>query len=145
MKRFGLPLLAFLLLAGPAVPAPSGFDAVLDHYEAVRQALLADTVAGIPDHAQAIGKLAKSAPADLAPQIAKAAANLAAARDLNAARDAFHELSKPLVRWHAAAGGKGRVVAYCSMSRRSWVQPTGEIGNPYYGKSMARCGEVVSR
>jgi hypothetical protein len=145
MKRFGLSLLALLLMAGAAFPAPSGYDAVLDHYEAVRQALLADTVAGIPAHAQAIGKLAKSAPADLAPQIAKAASRLAAARDLTAARDAFYELSKPVVRWREAVGGKGHVVAYCSMSKRSWVQPKGEIGNPYYGKSMARCGEVVSR
>lgn len=147
MKRFGMSFLALLLMAGPVLSAPaaSGFDAVLGHYEAVRKALLADTVAGIPAHAQAIGKLAKSAPAGLAPQIAEAASRLAAARDLTAARNAFYELSKPMVRWHEAAGAKGHVVAYCSMSKRSWLQPRGEIGNPYYGKSMARCGEVVSR
>lgn len=151
MKRFGMSLLALaaLLTAGPVfsapAPAPAGFDAVLGHYEAVRKALLADTVAGIPGHASAIGKLAKGAPADLAPKIAEAATRLAAAKNLEAARDAFYELSKSMVRWREAAGSKANVVAYCSMSKRSWLQPKGEIGNPYYGKSMATCGEVVSK
>jgi hypothetical protein len=30
------------------------------------------------------------------------------------------------------------------MAQQVWLQPKGEIGNPYYGQSMARCGEVVS-
>lgn len=149
MNRLGttLMILALLLTAGPAfsAPAPSGFDAVLGHYETIRKALINDTVAGIPDHAAAIQKLAKSAPADLAPQIADAAKKLSAARDLKTARDAFYELSKPMVRWREAAGNTEHVVAYCSMTKRSWLQPKGQIGNPYYGKSMATCGEVVSK
>lgn len=149
MNRIGttLMILALLLTAGPAfsAPAPSGFDAVLGHYEMTRKALVSDTVAGIPGHAAEIAKLAKSAPADLAPQIAEAAKKLSAAKDLKTARDAFYELSKPMVRWREAAGSKAHVVAYCSMTKRSWLQPKGEIGNPYYGKSMATCGEVVSK
>jgi hypothetical protein len=149
MKRFGLPLLtlALLLTAGPgfSAPAPASFDAVLGHYETIRKALINDTVTGIPDPAAAIQKLAKSAPADLAPQIAGAAQKLSVAKDLSSARDAFYELSKPMVRWREAAGNKAHVVAYCPMSKRSWIQPKGEIGNPYYGKSMATCGEVVSK
>jgi hypothetical protein len=149
MKHPGmfLLILALLLTAGPAfsAPAPSGFDAVLGHYETVRKILIADTVAGISEHAAAIGKLAKGAPADLAPKIAEAATRLAAAKDLKVARDAFYELSKPMVRWREVAGSKKHVVAYCSMTKRSWLQPKGEIGNPYYGKSMAKCGEVVSK
>ncbi len=151
MKYVGMTLVALTLLltAGPVfstpAPAPAGFDAVLGHYEAVRKALLADTVTGIPGHAAAIGRLAKGAPAELAPKIIEAATRLAAAENLNAARDAFYELSKPMVRWREAAGSKEHVVAYCSMSKRSWLQPKGEIGNPYYGKAMAKCGEVVSK
>jgi hypothetical protein len=37
------------------------------------------------------------------------------------------------------------VVVYCAMAEKVWIQPKGEIGNPYYGQSMARCGEVVSK
>ena len=36
-------------------------------------------------------------------------------------------------------------VAFCSMTQKVWLQPSGEIGNPYYGQSMARCGEFVSQ
>ena len=43
------------------------------------------------------------------------------------------------------AFGKSTVVAWCSMSKKSWLQPAGEIGNPYYGKEMPRCGEVVGK
>lgn len=148
MKRIALIslILGLVLLASPVLSAPApAFDAVLGHYEAVRQALLADSLAGIPPHAAAIAKLGKNAPADLVPLISTAASNLAAAKDLNGARGAFAELSKPLVRWREAAGRKGTIVAYCSMTKKSWLQPKGEIGNPYYGKSMPRCGEVVSK
>ena len=150
MKRIALIslILGLVLTAGPVFssPAPAAkFDAVLGHYEAVRQALLNDTMAEIPGHAAAIAKLAKDAPADLAPLITAATSKLKAAKDLNAARDAFAELSKPLVRWREAVGGKGTIVAFCSMKKKSWLQPKGEIGNPYYGKSMPRCGEVVSK
>ena len=33
--------------------------------------------------------------------------------------------------------------AYCPMHKRSWLQPDGEIGNPYGG--MPRCGEIVAK
>jgi hypothetical protein len=148
MNRLGVILLtlALLLTAGPAFSAPArGFDAVLGHYETIRKVLIDDTVAGIPGHAAEIAKLAKGAPADLAPQIAEAAKKLSAAKDLKTARDAFYELSRPMVRWREATGSQSHVVAYCSMTKRSWLQPKGEIGNPYYGKSMATCGEVVSK
>jgi hypothetical protein len=150
MKRIAMIslILGLVLTAGPVFSSPSPatkFDAVLGHYEAVRQSLLADSMAGIPAHAAAIAKLGKDAPADLVSLITAAASKLKATKDLNAARDAFADLSKPLVRWRKAVGGKGTIVAFCSMTKKSWLQPKGEIGNPYYGKSMPRCGEVVSK
>jgi hypothetical protein len=80
---------------------------------------------------------------DLLPELSEAATALSAATTLDAARDAFYDLSKPLVRWRKAAVGDKLVVAYCPMAKRSWLQPEGELGNPYYGQSMLRCGEVV--
>jgi hypothetical protein len=35
------------------------------------------------------------------------------------------------------------VVMYCPMVKRSWLQPAGEVGNPYHGQKMANCGYVV--
>lgn len=158
MPRTAIPLvLTLALLAGaavpalaapaaPAAPAAGGFNAVLPHYEAVRKELLADSLKGVATHAE---EIRKRAPQDaLGKEIAAAAGQLAAAKDLKTTRDAFYALSKPMVRWHEAAGGAGgkdTVVAYCPMAKRSWLQPKGEIGNPYYGPSMATCGEVVSK
>lgn len=139
-----LTLLAGVVPAFAATPAKD-FDAAFGHYEAIRKALLADSLAGVAGHAAAIQKQAQSAPGTLRQEIAAAAGKLAAAKDLKTAREAFYGLSKPMVRWREAAGSKSTVVAYCSMNKKSWLQPAGEIGNPYYGKEMPRCGEVVGK
>lgn len=163
-----LTVLAALGLAaagGPALAAGSGdgYRAVLEPYEAVRQALVADDLEAARQGAEslqgAVGHLRHHlTPADagvpaeeldvveaLLPEIEQAADDLAGAGDIEAARDAFYALSKPLVRWRQAAG-VGPAVLYCSMKKRSWLQPDGETtGNPYYGQEMASCGEVVSR
>jgi Cu(I)/Ag(I) efflux system membrane fusion protein len=162
-----VPFLALALLASgaaraSAVPADE-LARVLGHYEAVRQALLADRTAGVTGHATAIEKSARDLAAGLTaertgvpapkladlkallPQVSAAAARLAAAKDLDAARAAFGELSKPLVRWREMASGPRPVVVYCSMVKKAWLQPEGEIGNPYYGKEMPGCGEIVSK
>lgn len=151
------------LAAAPAQAAESSaFDTITDHYEAVRSALLHDSLEGIAEHATKIETTAQalqsefaaeraevpaSAAADcqeLLPEIAAAARSLAAAKDLPAARETFGKLSQPLVRYRSMASGDRPVVVYCSMAEKAWLQPEGEIGNPYYGQSMARCGKVVS-
>jgi len=36
-------------------------------------------------------------------------------------------------------------IVYCDMAKKSWLQDTPEVLNPYYGASMERCGRVVHR
>lgn len=160
-----LTALALALVAGPALAADSGdgYRAVLEPYEAVRQALVADDLAVARQGAESLQDqvrhlrhhltpAAAGVPAEgldaveaLLPEIEQAAGELTGAGDLEAARDAFYALSKPLVRWRQAAG-EGPAVLYCSMKKRSWLQPDGETpGNPYYGQEMPSCGEVVSK
>jgi hypothetical protein len=147
-----------------AEPAASRFATSLAHYEAVRAALMADrwdaaTAAAARQLQGEVAALrqAPAAPAAevppeklaavtaLLPELEKASAQLAAAKDLAAARDAFYAVSQPLVRWHAATGRADTVVAYCPMAKRSWLQPKPELlGNPYYGKQMLRCGNFVA-
>lgn len=153
------------MLLAPATFAADGestaFDQVIEHYEAARLALINDTTDGIAEHGKEIRTLldqlsskwspaAAGVGADMAedirgllPDLSEAATALSTATSIEAARDAFYDLSKPLVRWRKAADGDKPVVAYCSMAKRSWLQPEGELGNPYYGQSMLRCGEVV--
>ncbi len=171
---FHFTLLSFLMFATGAVDAkapaddstPTAFDQILESYEAVRLALTNDTTEGVSKHGDEIETILKRLSTDwspsaagiqadmaediqeLLPQLSQAAAALASATSLDATRDAFYELSRPLVLWRKAANpstsaGGWPIVAYCPMAKRSWLQPRGDVSNPYYGQSMLRCGEIV--
>jgi len=141
---------------------PSSFDAVMEHYEPVRLALIADSMNGVNEHGRAIAAELRFLDADFSPERAgtsgeaatfvkdklpemiAAADAIAGAKSLEAARDGLYELSKPMVRWREGLSQSGRPsVAYCPMHKRSWLQPGKEIGNPYGG--MPGCGSIVSK
>jgi hypothetical protein len=165
MRRLLLAIAVAALAAAPAL-ATAGqttpFAAMSDHYEAIRQALLHDTTKGVAGHAKAIADEAATlegslesaetaVPADrkadcaaLLPDIQDAARELAAADGLEQARASFGELSKPMVRYREMVPGERPMVVYCPMAKKPWLQPSGEIGNPYYGQSMARCGKIIA-
>jgi len=157
---------ALLLLVLPlsVSAAQNTFAEIYEHYDAMLKDLIADKVPDTKTHGAAIQEAAaklheewsaeaagvKAEAGDevqaLLPEVEKAAAALREATELDAAREAFYELSKPLVRYlEATEAGEGRpVVAYCPMVRKSWLQEKGDITNPYYGTSMLACGSVVS-
>jgi hypothetical protein len=166
-----IAIVVLLLAATPPALADDGhgegadtaFAAVWHHYEALWRALAADSVDGVAEHAEGIREAADLITADfsleragLAPdadaeeaaasfaRIAGAALDLAAADDLATAREAFYELSKPMVRLNEMLAGEHLTVVYCPMARKSWLQRGEEIVNPYQGKSMPGCGDVVS-
>jgi hypothetical protein len=94
-------------------------------YEKVRSALADDDLGG-----------AKAAAGNLGDD----GAALAKSASLKEARIAFEKLSdkaKQLV-----AGQPGYYVVNCPMLKKDWVQTSEKIGNPYYGKEMASCGEI---
>jgi hypothetical protein len=142
-------------------PAPSAYDRVLIDYETIRLALVVDSLDGIPAAAgriqAAVTALGSSPDATAAgvprealpqltallPEVQKAAAATAGAKDLVAARQGFHQLTGALLRWRQASG-RGPAVAYCPMVHKQWLQ-SGEqpIGNPYLGKKMPTCGELT--
>lgn len=163
-SHFALLLFASTLVASTAFAADAestAFDQLTERYEAVRLALTNDTTDGVSEQGKEIEAILEQLSTEwspgaagvrddmaedvqsLLPDLSEAAAALSAATSLDDARDAFYDLSKPLVRWSRAADGDKPIVAYCPMVKRSWLQPEGELGNPYYGQSMLRCGEVV--
>ena len=81
----------------------------------------------------------------LLPEVERAADRLAKARSLDAAREAFGELSRPMVRYREMATGERPLVVYCPMAKKPWLQESEEIANPYFGSKMPRCGQIVSR
>jgi hypothetical protein len=138
------------------------FPAVMEHYEPIRSALLEDSMTGVNENGQAIAAELRALKSDFSAdragvsaeavavveqkldEMIAAADAIANATSIEAARDGFYELSKPLVRWREGVAASGRpAVAYCPMHKRSWLQPDGEIGNPYGG--MPGCGSIVSK
>jgi hypothetical protein len=108
-----------------AAPLSDNDKQFLARYEKVRAALAADDFGA-----------AKTAAAELGDD----GAPLAKSNSLKEARLAFEKLSdraKQLV-----AGQPGYHVVNCPMLKKDWVQTSEKIGNPYYGKEMASCGEI---
>ena len=140
----------------------NAFQDISVYYEAIRLSLLNDSLTDIAEHAKAIENRVEEitknfdaedsgVPAEksaeievLYPEISSAAASLAEAEDLNQAREALFELSKPMGRYRKLAGIEGSMVVFCPMAKKAWLQPHGDIGNPYLGEKRATCGEVIA-
>ncbi|MGI8435890.1 MAG: hypothetical protein ACR2NX_03160 [Chthoniobacterales bacterium] len=65
---------------------------------------------------------------------------IATAKDLETARAEFGKVSERAVT--LAEGQGGYYVAKCPMVKKSWVQTSTEIKNPYNGKEMLTCGVI---
>jgi hypothetical protein len=129
----------FLLITVIAMPLFAGGTKIYSSYESTRQALLKASVAEVQTSAKELAAVAR---AEKQEAIAAKAAALAQAKDIAAARGAFAALSEAMIQFRAGGSGARPVVVYCSMEKKSWLQPKGEIGNPYVAPSMRQCGEV---
>lgn len=157
-----LALLAAVACAPAGAAEDDAYGAMIDRYEAIRLALLNDRLDGVAAEAEALAKGAAALEEDfdakragvpaeaaeeaeaLLPEVAAGAKAVAAARDLEAVRAAFAELTEPLLRYRELTGDTSVPVAYCPMAGKSWLQKDAEtVGNPYYGQSMAECGDFV--
>lgn len=128
-------VLALALFA--ALPALAGNE-LFTKYETVRQSFLKSSFAEVKVGAK---QLADAARAAKQPAVAAKADAVAKSADLEKARDGFALLSDEMIKLRGATAGARPAVYYCSMVKRSWLQPKGKIGNPY-DESMAMCGEL---
>lgn len=128
---------------------PSAAGSILTAYERVRVLLAADEMKGVPEAAREIEGSAKAAGEASATTphfaaIATGASKLAAASNLNAARDSFGEVSRHVIALLASdkALARGQFVFECPMvsGYKKWVQPSEDLQNPYMGKRMLACG-----
>ncbi len=137
--------------AMPSVPESQlAFEKIVDQYYRIHDALANDTTDGVDKAAQKITKLASEAQREsLATNPDFGAIGQAAARlhgkSLEQAREQFHELSKPIIaEFKRNPSVRKSAFAYnCTMANKSWVQGKKEVRNPYYGKSMQKCGEPL--
>ncbi|MBV9067858.1 MAG: efflux RND transporter permease subunit [Acidobacteria bacterium] len=112
-------------------------------YEAVRQALLANDAAVLKKRSN---ELAAAADESNQPSVASDAKHVAGASDMETARHAFGQLSDAMIAYRTASREKPKPqIVYCSMAKHSWLQPQGEVTNPYYADAAMRgCGEIQS-
>jgi hypothetical protein len=145
--------LAMVVLAAACAPAPGTANtpasgsamppSIVDPYLKISAALATDSVDGVRANA---GDLATAATALGAPamNIDTAAVQLAAATEIDAARDRFAALSDAIVAY--MDGLKLTLpddvrVAVCPMKQKPWLQKGADIHNPYFGSSMPTCGD----
>jgi HPt (histidine-containing phosphotransfer) domain-containing protein len=148
--RQGLGLV--LLMFSACAPAPAtdktpkaGTEmsrAVIDPYLKIHAALADDSMDGVKANA---GNIATAATALGAPamKIDTTAVQLAAATEIEDARDRFGALSEAIDTYMTGLKLKapeGVKVAFCPMVQKPWLQVSATIDNPYYGKSMSTCG-----
>jgi hypothetical protein len=148
-KRLGMMFLcsAALLMSSPAAPALAAepLKSIVESYLQIHARLVLDKTDGVKPAATEIGKQAETmGPGGAA--IAKAAATVAAAKELKTAREAFGPLSDAVKAAVDASGPEtakalGLKLAFCPMVNRSWLQKDDKIRNPYYGSAMLECGD----
>jgi Cu(I)/Ag(I) efflux system membrane fusion protein len=118
-------------MAADMTPPPVALNTLLDSLSRLEMA------ADVPDNAQK--QLAKSRRATLRMD-----------GSLETAREAYRAVSHGMLRAAIYARGPKTAKAlthyYCPMvpgGGGDWMQPGGELANPYWGDEMLRCGEIV--
>jgi|UPI000472E3B0 Protein of unknown function (DUF3347). len=122
-----------------AVPTFAAGTKIYTSYETTRQALIKTSVADVQAGAK---QVAVAARVEKQVAIAAKADALAEVADLAAARNAFAALSDEMIKFRASDKGDRPIVVYCPMEKKSWLQPKGEVGNPYLSAGMRKCGEI---
>ena|SRR5918993_4591255 len=119
---------------------------VVGPYLAIQSALVNDDLQPVTVAARSLQKGAGTLGTD-GEALAAAAAKTAEAKTLDSARAAFGDLSAALIAYadDTKQPVEGKIVAFCPMAKKSWVQADGAIANPYYGKAMSTCGNSTRK
>src|SRR5688500_15062312 len=117
-------LVLALLIATPLFANTTLFT----KYESVRQSLLKNDLAGAQKNAAALQADATKAKQ---PTIAEFAQAVEKSRDLAGARRNFGALSDEMIKVRNTTTGARPAVYHCPMVKKSWLQPKGQVGNPY--------------
>jgi hypothetical protein len=137
-----IKIFAIAVVLGTALSSFAGQTSLYASYESVRQALLQSSVSDVRATAKKLAAVARSEKQEA---VARRAEALAAAGDVAAAQKEFAAVSDEVIKFRDADKSSARpAIAYCSMAKKSWLQPRGAISNPYVDASMRSCGEFKS-
>jgi membrane fusion protein, copper/silver efflux system len=143
MRSISFLLVVFVATLAAATAADTKYSKTLEQYETVRAGLAADELGAAKNGATKLVAAVQEEFAASKPMI-EAAQKLAASESLEDARAAFGVISGELVK--VVQGQPGVYLMNCSMAKDgTWVQKTSKIENPYMGKKMLACGEIVKK
>lgn len=143
MRSIPLLLAAFLCIITIAIAADTKHPKTLEQYEMVRAGLAADDLAAAKNGATNLVTAVGEEFAGTKPMI-DAAEKLAASESLDDARASFGIISGELTK--VVQAQPGVFVMNCPMVKNgTWVQTTSKLENPYMGKKMLECGEIVKK
>jgi len=147
--------------AQPAKPAPepvplppnaSAQAKLVDAYLRVSDRLASDDAKGAAGAAAKAAEAAGSVEGQQPAQIKAAAAEIAAASDIEKQRAAFERASNALIGFVESAGNPMASIVYvarCPMAFDNrgarWLQGSAAIRNPYFGASMLTCGSIEAQ
>lgn len=145
-----------------SVPLRQALSKMLPTYLALQSALAADNLDSAKRAAEHLSGPVQALPKEGLDSLAVAgfnaeekamqehAYNLEAAKDIKAMREGFKGFSDAYIRTLGKVGyaGDSRVfVIHCPMAFENkgadWLQSDPKVKNPYYGKEMLGCGEMV--
>lgn len=155
-----MKIIASIVFAGAAVLAAVGARAadnpvlmepvksVYTAYTHVQAALANDSLDGVAENAKAISKAVQEDSMKMLPStIAQQAERVAGAKNVQSARAAFRPLSNSLIAYliknNVTPGDFYEV--YCPMAKAAWLQTDKAVKNPYMGKAMVECGQVLPK
>jgi hypothetical protein len=122
--------------------APDEMAEILKHYFAIRDLLAHDKTDEVPKQAKEMSKRLDRFMKAL--QAIRAASDGLKAEDLKKARVEFGPLSEAVISYVKEFGFSGEAYSfYCGMVKESWLQEHDQIGNPYYGSEMYKCGKMT--
>lgn len=140
---------------GEALPGalPEGFEAVLEQYLVIKDALVASDPSGTSEAARALlpllAAIEKEAGASGSLETLEETVRvLATSGTLEEQREAFRGFSRVLIGRARSLGSAARplYVQYCPMANQNqgayWLSSEPEVRNPYYGDAMLTCGEI---
>ncbi len=143
----------------PMTPLPeevrTTMGRILDDYLTIQQKLKEDTLDGVQPVVVKIATLTEQAKSlDKEHALHQTIANITASApemlsgDIQTVREGFKKLSRALTDYVKTAdpGGsktEGLKIFYCPMVKEAWLQKGDAVENPYYGKSMLKCGTEV--
>ena len=124
------------------ISAPDEMAEIFKHYSAIRDLLAHDKTDEVATEAKKMSTRLDRLIEAL--QAIRTASDSLKAEDLKRAREEFAPLSEAVLDYVKKFGFSGKAYSFrCDMARESWLQEHDQIGNPYYGSQMYKCGKIT--